>query len=409
MQALPPEVVANPICSVCAFIEPDLREKRKPCRILNDSDMGKLAGVAREVPVQMVKPPLIRGENGFESEYASIFSEEPWNSIMWKPVSRVSHFPSPFQEQTNRNGLIPLKLVETMVVETACAHDGDLDRVATLAKKVMNEEELAENIEDIQSENVNKRKNAAKKVAVAIVKEALKAKPAPETGLENFYAQLNLAPRSATTNFMEEFWLKRDGLANVDWIDFHYHNRANRQILALIGSKGNWTPWHIDWTSAINVAFGISGVDISKPLARWYFVHPAAILKVDQWIKMKYGIEAGLRCGKDAMPYLKDDDFSELQKYCGNDPAGRPYVWVELQFHGEWFEFEPGLLHQVETLQPSIKFAWDVYKADKLKMYLQVWMYIICQFMAAPTNAEDYMNIVGLILSDILNPWYGDA
>jgi hypothetical protein len=29
--------------------------------------------------------------------------------------------------------------------------------------------------------------------------------------------------------------------------------------------------------------------------------------------------------------------------------------------------------------------------------------------MAAPTNAEDYMNVVGLMLSDIMNPWHGNA
>ena len=102
------------------------------------------------------------------------------------------------------------------------------------------------------------------------------------------------------------------------------------------------------------------------------------------------------------MPFLTKEDFVELQNLCGVDPKTmKPYAFEVLQFHGEWLEFEPGYLHQVETLVASVKFAWDTYRYDKVQMYINVWMYLISQFMGDDV-AQDYMNILGLIESELL-------
>ena len=168
----------------------------------------------------------------------------------------------------------------------------------------------------------------------------------------------------------------------------------------------------MDWTSAENVAFAVSGtgveVDTDKPVAEWYFFHPSVIPKVDEWIRLhcqgRNGV--GLRCGKGNMPFLSRQQFEALKLFCGSDPiTGVNYAMRVLQMHGEWISFEPGYLHQVVTLQPSIKFAWDVYKIDLLQRNIEVWMYIICQFMHAEDIANDYMNILNLILLQLLNPF----
>jgi hypothetical protein len=162
----------------------------------------------------------------------------------------------------------------------------------------------------------------------------------------------------------------------------------------------------------LHFAIGGNGLEFKKekPLAPalWYFVQPAAIPSVYEFIIAKGYHEDGLRCGKLNMHLFNGQYFEELVHYCGVDEKtekpGEAYVTWKEQWHGEWLEFEPGLLHQVITLQPCCKLAYDTYKFDWLQRYMDVWLYILCQFME-PLNPEDYMNILGLIKKEMIHPW----
>ena len=129
-----------------------------------------------------------------------------------------------------------------------------------------------------------------------------------------------------------------------------------------------------------------------------------------EWLlKKKY--KYGLSSGKDFLPLLDEDDFQSLSDFCGCDEAtGERYVTKVDQWHGQWLEFEPGMLHQVQTWQPCVKFAYDTYRFDRLQKYLNVWLHIMCGFMASREpesrdNADDYMQVLGLIKKELLTPW----
>ncbi|KAL4513245.1 hypothetical protein Ndes2437A_g09150 [Nannochloris sp. 'desiccata'] len=220
------------------------------------------------------------------------------------------------------------------------------------------------------------------------------------------YPQFNIWPNSKLNEYFDEVWMEEGAGLNTDIVRFHHLNSTSHGILCFVGGFGNWTPLHIDWTSAINIAFRIQRpgeeVNLEDPIARWYFFHPKVVPIVNKYLLKKKPNSKGLGCGKRNMPFLTKEDFVELQNLCGVDPKTmKPYAFEVLQFHGEWLEFEPGYLHQVETLVASVKFAWDTYRYDKLQMYINVWMYLISQFMGDDV-AQDYMNILGLIESELL-------
>ena len=82
-------------------------------------------------------------------------------------------------------------------------------------------------------------------------------------------------------------WMEERAGLNSKLVEFHKLNTTSRGILAFIGAAGNWTPLHIDWTSAINVAYRINVLpDVEcnhkDPIAVWYFFHPTVVPPVDE-------------------------------------------------------------------------------------------------------------------------------
>jgi hypothetical protein len=387
---------------MCTFRNPLLREKREAFRLINDQKLSKLEEVAKNFPVK-VEPPLKYGDPGFNERFKKLFPFIP-NAI-------THHYgkASPFADMPNRNDPIPVEMLKTMVEESCLALDGDHERIKDFYAEYTSEADGAK-WEEIRKdlENVLARELYARKVAAVVVDMGLKAKKTKPQIRLNRYSQLNLSNNSLPLKFMDKQWIEQFNALDVLWTRGHNINTAARQILAMIGGIGNWTPLHIDWTSAINVAFAVMGEGLNfnhkLPLAIWYFIQPAAIPMVHEWLKEVKQITAGLGCGRFEMPRLTEEDFDALRKYCGVDEeSGEYYVTKVEQFHGHWIEFEPGMLHQVINLQPCVKFAYDTYKFCRLQQYINVWMYLICQFMAHDRNANDYMQILGLIVWELVS------
>ena len=53
------------------------------------------------------------------------------------------------------------------------------------------------------------------------------------------------------------------------------------------------------------------------------------------------------------------------------------------------------------TLQPCVKFAWDVYDVLQFPAYMAVWRDLIAQFTAHPELPEDYMSVQTVVVSEL--------
>ena len=382
---------------MCCRFYPELAAQREECCIIPHAQLSILEEEAKDYPGPIF-PPTQRGEEDFDQKMDELF-EMHADDIIYSQTS----FP-------DCAGAVPREVVERLVEETCSDARGDFTRVTGYYEDAVGPKEAGQWERTRREGTAEQREKAAKKVAWKVVSKGL-AKHTGHGG-DQFYLQFNLSGGSKELEYMEKHWYNSGSEVDENLVKFHEINEAHRSILAFVGGEGNWTPLHVDWTSAENVAFLVSSmgveVDYQKPAAIWYFIHPRAIRKVDEWIKLNCQNGAGrvgLRCGKAKMPFLTEKQFEELKAYCGCDPITGEYYCIRVeQMHGMKIKFVPGYLHQVVTLQPSIKLAWDVYRVDKLQKNIEVWIYIICQFMHADDIAEDYMNILNLVLAEVLNP-----
>ena len=388
-------------CGMCCMLNPQLLEQREKCLAISVEQLNDLEKIVKDYAVR-IDPPLKRGQEGFQEHLDKTFPVRDG-------FDKRGNLASPFKEVLD-GGAIPVESIQRIIEETCMRGDGDHNGVVGIIDHFMGTN-AAKEWKKASEGTFQQKVEATKKVVAPMVFKALKKHPGAKDR-NQFYLQTNLSSSSPELDFMKKRWLNVGNDINERLVDFHGINDPAWRILTFIGGEGNWTPLHVDWTSAENVAFAVSGtgveVDTDKPVAEWYFFHPSVIPKVDEWIRLhcqgRNGV--GLRCGKGNMPFLSRQQFEALKLFCGSDPiTGVNYAMRVLQMHGEWISFEPGYLHQVVTLQPSIKFAWDVYKIDLLQRNIEVWMYIICQFMHAEDIANDYMNILNLILLQLLNPF----
>ena len=369
--------------------------------ILSATDIDNLIRLATDLlPDASVRPPSQHtvDPDGCTKEIHDAFPVEDFGVITSTVVN------APFGN-TGTTAIPESEVVDWMAEAGADITDsGDFERVVEAygnLKDVTHKEQKT--VRDSSGKTEAQRQRTMKKVAATVVKEGLNPTN-PQC-----YPQFNLLQNSSLSEWITEHWMKKaQGGDGMQWAWAQGMNFPHRQNLCMLASAGNWTPMHVDWTHAVNVAFGVGDtVDPMKPLARWYFFHPRAIPLMNDWLKetgrrRELFRSDGLRCGKDKMPRLTQKDIEELQAVCKEENAS--YVSVRHQYHGDMLQFQPGYLHQVETLQPCIKFAWDVYKVDKLEQYVDVWRYLMCQLMAHTDNPQDYMNFLGLIVKELLNP-----
>lgn len=152
------------------------------------------------------------------------------------------------------------------------------------------------------------------------------------------------------------------------------------------------TPLHIDKAGAFNWAVAIEGtgaaVDVAKPLARWWFVNPKDYTAVLDYIVSKRWAVRDTRT-----PLLTEDQWKEVKDHVGSDA-----VVLVLQHHNEYIRVLPGWAHQVDTLQPCIKVAWELINLDHIVEYLRIPRMLsinnVCKWETA-----DYVGIQCIIMS----------
>ena len=172
-------------------------------------------------------------------------------------------------------------------------------------------------------------------------------------------------------------------------------------VLAFLGTEGHQTAFHVDWTSAENVAWALEGVPSDAILALWYFVPPCKLDEFEYRVAHKgwlSNLSQGLRCGTAKMPKLTIKQWEEIRGEMGINPE-TPTHWVEKieQRHGDWIGFCAGWGHAVLTLQPSLKLAWDNYDIDSFPSYVTVWRDVITEYTAHKAVPADYAGIMVLV------------
>lgn len=262
--------------------------------------------------------------------------------------------------------------------------------------------------------DATQRATAVQRVANNIAAAVMKA--GMDRGTDA-YPQFNLSDKLECSKYMAKEWIKNDpnGARGVERVAFHRLNQIHHSILCFCSSNGR-TQGHVDWSSAVNTAVAVQykdvELDLKEPLARWLFFHPCAIIFLGQWLRLKKRIdnEAGdfLRLSKWDMPVIKDSEVEEVKRFIQerlaelgvetdlDEGAGVEWVKVVDQYHGDWIQFPPGYLHQVITMQPCVKFAWDVYWEKELERYLVTSRDVICPLLGQEDLAEDYMNLHAL-------------
>jgi hypothetical protein len=329
---------------------------------------------------------------------------------------------SPFN--VSANGPIPTATIEDELVKVFTSNN-EKDRSAAV-------EWATKRVAYDQWERImtNKEKGdltaAARALAVEMVEDALEPS---EVGNNPYYVQVTLGKDSEISSIINNEWILGDeqGSMFAKWVEDKGQNFAHWGVLAFIGGKGRVTPFHEDHSSAINVGYRIQVPPESTPwpagkkrasttqeppfdsvpLARWTCIMPPAIPLAREWIaKNKMGGRwiLGFREAKENMPILSAQEVFQLQafvsKKIGDDPHSRlPYVLDFFQMHGEWVQVHAGVMHQVETLCPSLKLAWDVYAVKLFAMYIALWRDVITIHTANGQTAWDYMDLQ-LILVD---------
>jgi hypothetical protein len=126
----------------------------------------------------------------------------------------------------------------------------------------------------------------------------------------------------------------------------------------------------MDLAGAINWAIGINGassvpLDLDQPLARWYFIKPSALVSVIQYMRDKKWMKVDKH--QEIAPQLTDEQWVEVRDHFGSDNI----VFVD-QMHNTYVRVWPCWAHQVRTLQPCLKAAFELINLDDIVDILRV-------------------------------------
>lgn len=143
--------------------------------------------------------------------------------------------------------------------------------------------------------------------------------------------------------------------------------------LILLGGLGTHTPFHLDYTQALNVAFSVGGSS-SDVLAVWVCIAPFAIHTADTWIKQQK---------KNKKAFIFPQGFATKGKVFLARPLLDTFIYemnanipnsvvIVPQRHGQVVYVPPGWIHQVTNLQPCLKVAFDYYDPKHFGVYALV-------------------------------------
>jgi hypothetical protein len=168
------------------------------------------------------------------------------------------------------------------------------------------------------------------------------------------------------------------------WSEDSSQNKHD-SVLMMLGVKGCGTPFHHDWSNAVNVAFALSDLTMHSILAVWSFLHPSVLLDeelkgyFDEWCKMnlqKYCLEeeepSDLRLFNQEVtrtpsrrrprrPLLTMSDMTALNTHLA-DRSNRPnfqFIIHLNQRHGDVMQVCVGWSHQVINTEECWKYAFD--------------------------------------------------
>uniref|UniRef100_A0A7S0WTP6 JmjC domain-containing protein n=1 Tax=Chlamydomonas leiostraca TaxID=1034604 RepID=A0A7S0WTP6_9CHLO len=178
------------------------------------------------------------------------------------------------------------------------------------------------------------------------------------------------------------------------------HAALTASTMLIIGLAGMGTPWHIDWTEALNMGFilGKPAAGASTVIALWFAVHPAAVQAFDELLRALAARDArlarwaaGLQSMEgDGRKHMTREEF-EMVATALNTQLGWVAAYVVEQHHGRLMRVPPGFMHMVINVQPCIKVAWDWQQPRNMARYLHVAK-LQARVFAGQGAAADFMH-----------------
>jgi hypothetical protein len=217
-----------------------------------------------------------------------------------------------------------------------------------------------------------------------------------------------------TGKLMQRLWKQCTG---GPWCGDTCQNKHD-SMLMILGVKGCGTPFHLDWSNAVNVAFALSAGTMHTTLALWSFLHPSELsdkkLKgfFDEWCLknlQKYCLEGedttDLRLFNQEVnktpskqqsrkPLLSMTDMAEFNTFLASK-SERPDFQFTIhvhQKHGEVMQVCVGWSHQVVNMEECMKYAFDF--ATTSNAMQCVHTNNVLHAMYAGVNAPEYRSIL---------------
>lgn len=178
---------------------------------------------------------------------------------------------------------------------------------------------------------------------------------------------------------------------------------AATSTLVLVGDSECGTRFHVDWSEAKNVAFGLQlkpgPAAQHQPLALWVFVHPSAAAAAGAWLATNVEALAG-GFQTENPPRLELKHAVAMQQVLGSAADGTWLVRLVYQHAGDMVVVPAGWIHTVVNVQPCVKLAFDIYRASHFPAYLQSWRQV-ASVVTGASNAPDYMGVATVLLQAI--------
>ena len=170
-------------------------------------------------------------------------------------------------------------------------------------------------------------------------------------------------------------------------------NYKHSATLVLLGVKGLGTKFHVDWSSARNVAIAVHKKDANKELALWTFIHPKSIQGVFDWIRKNIiGCVEKINDAWAPVRALTVEESRHLKSHFDEE------VILVYQHGGDVVTVPPGWAHCVINMEDCIKVAVDVYVKKDMFAYITS----NCEVSSLlATNADDYMAIGPVVSNEL--------
>lgn len=162
--------------------------------------------------------------------------------------------------------------------------------------------------------------------------------------------------------------------------------------LMMFGLAGCGTGFHLDWASAVNVAFAVGNVSTDATLAVWTFIHPNVLLKPDLLTKLTDWLSVNI--GEDQKAFLALERHKKKLLTPAQSEALQAYMGVELvtiinQKHGEVVKAPAGWAHTVTNVEVCFKVAYDHLILEQFPTYALIHSRVTGKWSKA-SNAADY-------------------